>query len=70
MADEWIFRRRKLPHVDVDGKPVFITACLAGSLSAAGLQQIRQYRDELNRRTAPEEMTPQDWELKKHKLTP
>ena len=69
MTDEWIFRRRNLPHVDVDGKPIFITACLDGSLSAAGLQQIRMYREELNSRPAPENMTPQDWELKKHKLT-
>lgn len=69
MTDEWIFRRRNLPHVDVDGKPMFITACLKGSLSAAGLRRIRRHREELNSRPVPENMTPQDWELKKHKLT-
>lgn len=68
MTDEWIFRRRNLPHVDVDGKPIFITACLKGSLSAAGLRRIRRYREELGRRPTPENMTAQDWELKKHKL--
>lgn len=69
MADDWIFRRRQLPHVDVDGKPVFITACLDGSISAAGLRQIRRYREELNKQPTPENMTAPDWELKKHKLT-
>ena len=69
MSDDWIFRRRMLPHVDVDGKPTFITACLDGSLSAAGLQQVRRYREELNSRPTPESMTAQNWELMKHKLT-
>lgn len=69
MTDEWVFRRRMLPHVDVAGKPTFLTACLHGSLSAAGLQHIRQFREELNGRPTPENLTPQDWELKKHKLT-
>ncbi|TWT80442.1 hypothetical protein CA13_18590 [Planctomycetes bacterium CA13] len=68
MADEWIFRRRNLPHVDVEGKPTFITACLSGSLSAAGLRKIRSYREELSNRSAPEDVTPEEWELKKHKL--
>lgn len=68
MTDEWIFRRRHLPHVDVEGKPVFVTACLHGSLSAAGLKRIREYRDKLNGHPKPENMTPQDWELRKQKL--
>ena len=68
MNDDWVIRRRNLPHVDVEGKPTFITACLDGSLSAAGLKQIRSYREELNSRPIPEDMTPEEWELKKHKL--
>ncbi|MFK7735522.1 MAG: transposase [Pirellulaceae bacterium] len=69
MTDEWVFRRRTLPHVDVDGKPVFITACLKGSFSAVGLRKIRKYREELSQRATPENMTTQEWGLKKHKLT-
>jgi REP element-mobilizing transposase RayT len=68
MPDDWKVSRRKLPHVDVQGKPTFITACLAGSLSAAGLQKIRSYRDDLNSRRQPEGTTAQDWETKKQKL--
>jgi REP element-mobilizing transposase RayT len=63
-----IFRRRKLPHWDVDGHPIFITACLDGSISASGLQQIRDLRAELEIRPKPPEMTDDGWEHHKHKL--
>lgn len=68
MIEQGITRRRKLPHVDVEGKPTFITACLNGSLPAAGLKQIRAYREELNARPKPENMNLSQWEMKKHKL--
>ena len=68
MNENSIFRRRKLPHVDVEGKPTFITACLEGSLSAAGLKKIRDYRVELDTRAIPKDMSATDWEMKKHKL--
>jgi type I restriction enzyme R subunit len=63
-----VFRRRDLPHLDVEGKPTFITACLAGSLPAAGLKRIRNYRDGLNQRKQPDDLSDIDWEMKKHKL--
>jgi type I restriction enzyme R subunit len=34
-----VFRRRNLPHIDLEGKATFITACLEGSISAAGLKK-------------------------------
>ncbi len=46
-------RRRCLPHIDVDDRPTFITACLQGSLSQLGLSRIREFRDEVERRKKP-----------------
>lgn len=63
-----IFRRRHLPHWDVSGHPVFITACLEGSISAAGLQQIREFREQLESRPTPTRMTDDEWEHHKQKL--
>jgi hypothetical protein len=65
---DMIFRRRNLPHQDVDGHPIFITACLDGSLSAVGLSRIDQYRKELEFRPKPKDVTPADWEHRKQKL--
>jgi len=61
MNDFGIFRRRHLPHWDVDGYPVFITGCLHGSLPAAGLARIRQYREELETRKRPDKFTDDQW---------
>jgi type I restriction enzyme R subunit len=63
-----IFRRRHLPHWDVEGHPVFITACLSGSISSAGLTQIRELREQLEARPKPSHMTDDEWEHQKHKL--
>ena len=68
MNENAIFRRRKLPHVDVEGKPTFITACLKGSLAAAGLKSIRDYRESLDARALPNGMSVADWEMNKQKL--
>ncbi len=68
MHENGVFRRRDLPHIDVEGKPSFITACLHGSLPASGLKRINQYRDDLNTRAKPAHLNPQEWELTKHKL--
>lgn len=68
MDNKGLFRRRMLPHLDVEGKPFFITACLHGSLPAAGLRQISQYREELDRRTRPPGISEQEWEVVKQKL--
>ena len=65
---DMIFRRRRLPHQDVDGHPIFITACLNGSLSASGLSRIENFRDELERRPVPTNMQRADWEHHKQKL--
>jgi REP element-mobilizing transposase RayT len=68
MNEQRLFRRRHLPHVDVEDKPYFITACLHGSLPAAGLENLRRYRNELDHRPKPHNMSVADWELTKHKL--
>ncbi len=62
------FRRRRLPHQDVEGHPFFVTACLEGSLSAAGLSSIRRYREDLDARPCPANMTLAEWEHHKQKL--
>ncbi len=68
MNDNGIFRQRHLPHWDVEGKPFFITACLEGSIPAAGLKRIRQYRMELDVRPKPDQMSDDEWEHRKRKL--
>ena len=68
MDFDGIFRRRNLPHWDVVGKPVFITACLEGSISTAGLSQIHRHRDELDRRLRPAGINEEQWEWNKQKL--
>lgn len=42
-----MFRRRHLPHWDVPGATYFVTACLAGSIPAQGLLQIRELERQL-----------------------
>jgi type I restriction enzyme R subunit len=68
MEFEGVFRRRHLPHWDVPGKPIFITACLEGSLSAAGLARIGRYRAELDGHPRPPQLSEHEWERKKEKL--
>ncbi len=68
MNQDGLFRQRHLPHWDVEGKPFFITACLDGSISAAGMSRIRQYRLELDARPRPEHLSESEWERHKDKL--
>ena len=68
LSQEGTFRRRRLPHWDVPGVPVFITACLAGSISSVGLSRIRRYRDELENRARPVAMQEVEWAYHKEKL--
>ncbi len=68
MPEEGLFRRRHLPHIDVEDKPYFVTGCLAGSISAVGISKIRRYRNELDSRPKPIEFTTEQWEMQKHKL--
>ena len=63
-----MFRRRRLPHQDLEGHPIFLTACLHDTLSAADLSRIDQYRDELDVRPKPDHLSESDWEHRKHKL--
>ena len=65
---ESLFRRRRLPHWDVEDATYFITACLAGSVPAEGLTRLRRYRDELEHRPRPVTITIEEWEYRKHKL--
>lgn len=63
-----IFRRRHLPHWDVDDATYFITACLANSIPAQGLLRLRAYRKHLESRPPPNGMSSDEWEDRKHKL--
>lgn len=65
---EGTFRRRLLPHWDVEGKPYFITACLEGSIPASGMRAIRKHREELEQRPCPRGLDRQEWQLRKDKL--
>jgi putative transposase len=53
----------------MEGKPIFITGCLHGSIPASGLRRIREYREQLALKPCPKDLSEADWELKKHKLT-
>ena len=68
MSDDGIFRRRHLPHWDVEGHPFFITGCLKGSIPAAGLSRMRRYQSELDDRPRPKDMSESEWETRKQKL--
>ena len=68
MSDDAIIRRRKLPHIDVDGKPYFITGCLEGSIPAVGLKRIYRFRQELDARPTPTNMPADQWKTTKNKL--
>ena len=63
-----IFRRRNLPHLDVEGKPYFVTACLSGSIPAKGLREIRDYRTALESHARPADFNKQQWQNRIHKL--
>jgi REP element-mobilizing transposase RayT len=65
---DMLFRRRRLPHQDVEGHPIFVTACVDGSLSAAGLSRIEKYRKQLDTRPKPDNLTAAEWEYRKQKL--
>ena len=65
---EMIFRKRRLPHQDVEGHPVFITGCLEGSLSASGLSRINRYREGLESRPRPQSLAEPEWEHRKQTL--
>jgi len=63
-----VFRRRNLPHWDVPDAAYFATACLDGSVPALGLQQLKEYRSELDQRECPAGLTDAEWKYRKRKL--
>jgi len=63
-----LIRRRRLPHLDVDGATYFVTACLNGSVPACGLKALRDYRKELDSRERPSEFSESDWRMRNDKL--
>lgn len=66
--DQPVFRRRHLPHWDVPDGIYFVTSCLAGSIPALGMADLRQYAAALDRRIRPAEFTEDEWEVRKSKL--
>jgi len=65
---EGLFRRRHLPHWDVEDGTYFVTTCLDGSIPAQGLVELYRYRQELDAREKPVDLTTREWETRKHKL--
>ena len=61
MSEDWLVRRRRLPHVDVPGKPYFITGVLSGSIPASGLKEIREYQEQLDSRPTPKGLKQAEW---------
>ncbi len=62
------FRRRRLPHWDVPGAGYFVTVCLHGSIPAQGLLEIGNYRESLERRPRPADLSENEWQIRKWKL--
>jgi type I restriction enzyme R subunit len=52
------FRRRRLPHWDVPGATYFVTSCLAGSIPAQGLLEVREFQERLLA-TRPHDRSPE-----------
>jgi REP-associated tyrosine transposase len=65
---EGVYRRRRLPHWDVEGGAYFVTTCLKGSIPAQGLVELDRYRDKLESQTKPADYSKEEWETRKHKL--
>jgi hypothetical protein len=65
---EGLFRRRRLPHWDVADATYFITTCLAGSIPAQGLVRLEKFREELECKLRPPNLSVEEWEVRKHKL--
>ena len=63
-----LFRRRRLPHWDVEDATYFVTACLANSIPAKGLIRLQSFRETLESRQCPEGLSVEEWAIRKHKL--
>lgn len=58
-----IRRKRHLPHWDVPGATYFVTTCLAGSIPAEGLLDIRRWEQLLSNRPCPQNVVPRQWRV-------
>lgn len=67
MEKDGIVRRRQLPHIDVEGKPYFVTACLKGSLPTFAFNKLQAYKSTLHRRPKPIDLSYPEWESRKQK---
>ena len=63
-----LFGRRRLPHWDVEDGTYFVTACLAGSIPAQGIARLSEFRKLIERRTRPDGLSIDEWEIRKQKL--
>ena len=63
---EGIFRRRRLPHWDVEDATYFVTTCLEGSIPALGLARLKKLRADLDRRPRLPGLSIEQWEIHKH----
>ncbi len=63
-----LFRRRRLPHWDVEDGTYFVTTCLEGSIPAQGLVELCRYRDELEARCKPADLSAEEWKLRREKM--
>lgn len=62
------FRRRRLPHWDVEDGIYFVTSCLEGSIPAQGLLDLKRFRTELSARPKPENVDDEEWDLRCQKM--
>ena len=57
-----MFRRRNLPHWDVENRPVFVTVRLFGTLPGASWRRVQTYRAELARKAERLQLSPSERE--------
>ncbi len=60
-------RRRRLPHIDIDGATYFVTSCLADSIPAQGLLDLDEYERALEAKR-PENVSDHEWRTRCWKL--
>jgi putative transposase len=63
-----VLRRRNLPHWDVPGATYFVTSCLEGSIPARGLLDLARYRQDLDARERPADVSEEEWDRRRWKL--
>jgi type I restriction enzyme R subunit len=63
-----VFRRRNLPHLDIPGATYFVTSCLAGSIPALGLADLKRYQGQLAAQVPSPELSSEEWRIRCWKL--